>query len=91
MVISENLAPCVAVNDVLAPKFYMKKKFSKYIHSDLYICFLLYYYLIGKNVFQLLYKCILQNLFWKHQCQRETPKEDKILWIVLCSKHTMFD
>ena len=26
-----------------------------------------------------------------HQCQRETPKEDKILWIVLCSKHTMFE
>ena len=26
-----------------------------------------------------------------HQCQRETPKEDKILWIVLCSKYTMFE
>ena len=26
-----------------------------------------------------------------HQCQRETPKEDKILWIVLCSKLTMFE
>ena len=39
----------------------------------------------------ILMKCIQQNLFWKHQCQRETPKEDKILWIVLCSKHTMFE
>ena len=56
------------------------------------IDFAFYYYLIiGKNVFQLVYKCIQQNLFWKHQCQRETPKEDKILWIVLCSKHTMFE
>ena len=26
-----------------------------------------------------------------HQCQRETRKEDKILWIVLCSKLTMFE
>ena len=47
--------------------------------------------LIGKNVFQLLFKCIQQNLFWKHQCQRETPKEVKILWIVLCSKLTLFE
>ena len=31
------------------------------------------------------------NLFWKHQCQRETPKEVKILWIVLCSKLTLFE
>ena len=22
---------------------------------------------------------------------KETPKDDKILWIVLCSKHTMFE
>ena len=55
------------------------------------ILILLFYYLIGKNVFQLLYKYIQQNLFWKHQCQRETPKEDKILWIVLCSKLTTFE
>ena len=26
-----------------------------------------------------------------HQCQRETPKEDKILWIVPCSKLNMFE
>ena len=27
----------------------------------------------------------------RHQCQRETPKEDKILWIVLCSQLAMFE
>ena len=30
------------------------------------------------NLLLLLYKCIQLNLFWKHLCQRETPKEDKI-------------
>ena len=62
------------------------KKASETLNID--FALLLSYW---KNVFQLLYKCIQQNLFWKHQCQRETPKEDKILWIVLCSKLTMFE
>ena len=37
-----------------------------------------HYYVIGKNEFQPLYKCIQQ----KHHCQGEAPKEDKTLRIV---------
>ena len=60
-------------------KYSQKCNNSKCTYNEsLNILILHYYYLIGKNVCLLLYKCIQQNLFWKHQCQRETPKEDKI-------------
>ena len=46
---------------------------------------------IGKNVFQLHYKCVLQNLFLNRQRQKGIPKEDKTLLKVLFSKLIMFE
>ena len=62
------------------------KKAPESLNADL-----AFYYLIGKNVFQLLYKCTLQNFFKKHHCQIEVATEDKILWTALCSKLTMLE
>ena len=47
--------------------------------------------LMGKNVFQLHYKCILQNLSLNRQRQKGIPKGDKTLLKVLFSKLIMFE
>ena len=68
-----------------------KYEICKYEYKYIYI----YYYLIGKKRMSTTLQVYTAKFILEasHQCQRETPKEDKILWIeiVLCSKRTLFE
>ena len=92
---------CKCVYDINIFTFHIIKQHYSFIHLSssavinlVYMVLFIYYALNVIKSFIRLKESIsttLQVYILEASVSRETPKEDKILWTVLCSKLTMFE